>query len=50
MSRREILLRHWQKYQLSIGLNPNDDMSEKAIQYFEDAMEEYYQLKINEKK
>lgn len=44
---REILENYFQQFQLSIG-NPPDPMSEKAIEYFVNAMEEYAEYRLNE--
>jgi hypothetical protein len=41
--KREILDKYWQQYRVSIGLQ-FEPMSEKAIEYFEKAMDEYAEI------
>jgi hypothetical protein len=38
---REILLKHWNLFRVSLGLNIDEPISEKAIEHFTNAMNEY---------
>lgn len=41
MEAEQILKDHWRKFRLGVGLDPNEEMSPKAIENFTLAMEVY---------